>query len=262
MTETNLSRQELRRPSEDCPSEMTLARSLIADELPTENRHRLDQHLQACRSCATRLATLSTERRAFYQRYPELPPPDAPAGTRWSWIRVVWRFSPAFIAGVWVLFLLQPPTTDHSPFKGALTPAVSLHVERGGAVFEGRPEMRLKPGDRLRFDYSLPEGSAFLHIVNVDNDGRITSYYPGAADSLPINATEHRFLPGSIRLDDYRGRERIFCLFSRTPISIKQINEAVATARGQEGQPPRDIEAIDALPLDAYQRTYFIQKEP
>jgi hypothetical protein len=244
-----------------CPSRLTLALSLVPNELSNQESDRLNQHVAACQRCQTLLTALEKERKELYQKLPNLP--MLPVQKLWL-LRPVWLSAMAVfvllvaILAIWKIQSLEP-AVPAVHFKGS-TPQLLYRVERQGTVFPGKSYMELQPGDRLRFAYSVDD-AAYLTIVSLDQTGRLSWYYPSIpAQSIPIFAGQEVFLDGSIRLDDFLGLERIYAIFSRTPLSAQQIDNAVKELEERHSQRPWDIESLPALPLPGTQQSILIHK--
>jgi len=241
--------------SDSCPSALKLALSLVEGELGAGEREEIEKHLAGCERCRRRLEELRSEREALFEKRPSLNLTHEPV--RKSWLPALAGACAVLLVviGVW-LFAGLGDEPGGIVFKGA-APALRVRVERRGHVFEGNSPLRLRPGDRIRFAYSVPE-DAYLFIVNVDNEGRITPYYPARGKhSIGISRGTQVFLPGSIRLDDYLGKERIFAVFTRDPIAFEKLAAAIRTAFERH----EDVERIEALQLPSAQETVLIIKE-
>jgi hypothetical protein len=239
---------------ETCPSVLKLSLSLLADELSKKESSDLQAHLAKCARCRQRLVDLKHEREALFQKVPRLDLKEVRHHSLWRPALVAASACLLLVLGLWLL-IHKEEQPQIVAFKGE-TPSLAFRVERQGNVFEGRPNMCLRPGDRIRFAYSIGE-DAYLIIANVDNDGRVTAYYPaGTGSSLFIRKAEQVFLPGSIRLDEYIGKERIFAVFTRKPIRFQAVESAVQKAWRQS----KDIEKMETLPIDGYQVTILITK--
>jgi hypothetical protein len=239
---------------ETCPSILKLSLSLLADELSQKEWSDIQIHLSGCARCRQRLVDLKRERETLFQKVPRLDLGGVGHRSLWRPALVAASACLLLVLGLWLL-IRKEEQPQAIAFKGE-TPSLAFRVERQGNVFEGRPNMYLRPGDRIRFAYSIGE-DAYLIIVNVDNDGRVTAYYPDeTGSSLVIRKGEKVFLPGSIRLDEYIGKERIFAVFTRKPILFQAIESAVQKAWRQS----KDIENIETLPIDGYQVTILFTK--
>jgi hypothetical protein len=238
----------------DCPSPLKLSLSLLEDELSQKERADIESHLTGCARCRQRLEELRRERQALYQRVPRLDLKEARPRLRWRPALAAACACLLLAVGAWILWRSEDRPGGVA-FKGE-APSLSFRVERGGRVFPGRAHMQLRPGDRIRFAYSLVE-DAYLLIVNLDNDGKATVYYPsGGGSSLPVRAGQKVFLPGSIRLDEYLGPERIFAVFTREPLSASDVESAAGRAFGRV----KDLEKMETLPVEGYQVTIPISK--
>jgi hypothetical protein len=79
-------------------------------------------------------------------------------------------------------------------------------------------------------------------------------------ESLAISPTGTHVLEGSVILDDARGDERIFALFSEKPLSYAEVQSAVKVELGKE----RDVTRLRMLDVgrdDVDEATVLIHKE-
>jgi len=237
-----------------CPSNLKLSLSLVDNELSEKERADIESHLSGCARCRQRIEKLKFERRSLYERIPRLDLEEARPRPRWQPALAAACACLLLAIGLW-FFWSGEDRPGSVAFKGE-APALSFRVERQGRVFEGRAHMQLRPGDRVRFAYSLGE-NAYLLIINLDGEGKTTAYYPSGSDeSLAVKAGQKVFLPGSIRLDQYLGPERIFAVFTRKPLSVSEVESAVDRAWKRT----RDIEKIETLSIEGYQITIPIIK--
>jgi hypothetical protein len=238
----------------DCPSSLRLSLSLGEDELSQKERADIESHLAGCTRCRQRIEELKRERRALYERVPRLDLKETRPRPRWRPALAATCACLLLAIGAW-LFWGGEERPGGVAFKGE-APALSFRVEREDRVFEGRAHMQLRPGDRIRFAYSLGE-DAYLLIINLDGEGKTTAYYPsGGGDSLAVEAGQKVFLPGSIRLDEYLGPERIFAVFTRKPLRVSEAEAAADRA----WERTRDTEKIETLSVEGYQVTIPIIK--
>lgn len=250
-----------RRP-EGCRSDLELSLSLVEGELTPLAVRTLEMHLADCLACRERLSRLREERQAFYVRRPRIAAESSQPAIGWR--RWVWLSAASLATGVLIFlvgmfwFVEQKAETLSLRFKGA-APGLHVWVERGGVVERGRSPLRLSPGDRIRFATSLSE-DAYLTIVNLDEQARLTSYFPAQpGQSQLCPAGVERPLPDSIRLDDTLGSERVFALFSRAPLDFVSIRRALAAMK-RPGSDRIDLEQWDTLPVPAFQRSVLIEK--
>lgn len=237
-----------------CPSSLELSLSLVEDELSPGELADLQAHLSGCSRCRQRLEELRRERQALYDRIPRLVLEEERPRPRWRPVLAAACACLLLAVGAWI-FWGGEEGEGGVVFKGE-TPALSFRVERQGRVFEGRAQMKLHPGDRIRFACSLGE-DAYLLILSLDGTGKATVYYPsGGGESLRVRAGQEVFLPGSIRLDGYTGPERIFAVFTREPLSAGDVESAAVRAWKRA----KDVGKIETLPVEGYQVTIPITK--
>jgi hypothetical protein len=95
-----------------------------------------------------------------------------------------------------------------------------------------------RPGVQQPVDidaHYYPGGMRYLLIASLDGRGQATIYHPyGGAESSAVTDPIRLEVPGSIVLDDAPGPERIYALFSRTPIPARDVTASLAAvfARG------------------------------
>ncbi|MFC1849020.1 DUF4384 domain-containing protein [candidate division CSSED10-310 bacterium] len=246
----------------DCPSYLTLSLDLVPGELSNAQKAALANHRSKCSRCDKRWQELNQERENFYRMQPILNLETKTLNPGWLFLS-----KPAFIGVFSILFLFlgvfyfttRPDQPAGIHFKGN-APMVRFLVERQGKVIRGTSPMPCRAGDRIRFAYTLEE-DAYLYIINIDSTGRISAYYPDtASQSLLIRAGNDVFLPGSIRLDDYIGSERIFVFFTRTPLRFDKLSTLVRQEWQALNSRALDIEALETIAVKGHQETFLINK--
>ena len=148
---------------------------------------------------------------------------------------------------------------DRIRTKGAVD--LSFYVDQGGAGRPGLPGETLHQGDRIRLAVE-PGSHRYVLVVSVASNGEVIPLYPdGSGESVPVAAGERSLLEGSVILDDYRGEERLFALFSDHPLSAEQVVTAARQALQQQGESGRGVQDLHRLPVDASQATTWFRKE-
>jgi hypothetical protein len=83
----------------------------------------------------------------------------------------------------------------------------------------------LRDGDQIQFRYQA-RGYPFLMIVSVDGRQNITSLYPSVpGPSISVAPEGSHILAGSIILDDAIGFERIFAIYSESPLDYYDVEK-------------------------------------
>jgi len=254
--------------AERCPSELEL------DAFELEGRpagHGLQAHLAGCGRCRARLAERDQARERFVREvYPVTLAAVEAAGERArpgaGWLG--WLLRPALLgvaAGVLVLSLAGllwwrggegPPPDSYVGVKGGAS--LQVWARRGERVFPVGPGARLRAGDLLRFVPRLP-GPGYMMIVSVDARGKVSPYHPpaggrAAAVRPPLGAPA---LPGSIELDESRGPERLWLLFSTREFELGEVEAAAAEGLRAAGS----LEALAVLPGELEQASLLVWKE-
>jgi hypothetical protein len=137
----------------------------------------------------------------------------------------------AFGALALVYGRLGRPTHDGGLKGNVSWSVVAKRGDRTWTISEGE---RLRRGDRLAFTCAVADARYFL-LLSVDAAGTVALY--GTKDCSP--------LPVSIELDDGRGEERLFGLFSNAPLDAETAKQAVATAVGRARGQNRAVGAAD-----------------
>lgn len=238
------------------PSSLTL--DAIALGAPVVDETRVRDHLAACEVCREELAARRGEAEEFlgsiFSR--SLPRIRERVGAR----PAVWRLFPLAAAvpaaaalALWWAALRSGPPPAASPgapgAPGAIGvkggPSFRVFALHGGSVSAVRDGAVLSPADRIRFAVA-PEGSPYLLIASIDGSGAATIYYPyGGERSAPVEAGALVELPGSIQLDDARGPERVYALFSRAPIPAAVVLERLRAIGAGGGSSIRAATTLD-----------------
>jgi hypothetical protein len=152
-----------------------------------------------------------------------------------------------------------------SPAAADTPVGLSFWVRSGDGARPGTPEGAYREGDQLRFTYWSGEND-YLMLLSMEEDGAVSVYYPdeaamgSRAQSVSIARGRNVELEGSIVLNEYVGQERFFALFSTRPLVVDEVRAVAAEAvRGLQGE-GRDIRALERLPLDVPQASFWIRK--
>lgn len=241
----------------NCLSSLDVAR-LDPAALPLD----IAVHARSCGTCQQRLGSLADARHDLLGVDPEAEslraaaqiavratayrPVSAPA--RWwaEWRRLlVYGLGPALAAAI-VLVVARPGrqgaadraasnavAIDGVPSEGTGIVrakghfALAVYCKRGERVFSVHDGDNLLPGDRLRFAYTK-EAAGYLTLFAVEDSGKIFPYYPeGTLGTVRVNEGAEVLLPGAVELDEHRGWERIFAVWSTRALDPKQLRAAV-----------------------------------
>lgn len=218
------------------PSLLALER-MSAGKLCSNEQSDLEAHLVTCSQCEGRWQELCAAQRHFMAEvYPRTiattlercrSSERAKKSSPWRWAAV-----PVLAVAVIVLFVtVRPRPAPLSPSqsealiatKGS-TPTFGMFARRGSEVFRVRSGSVLAPGDQVRFVVG-PGNFNYLLIASIDGAGVTSIYYPfDGKRSAPLTREPRQELPGSVVLDQTLGSERVYALFSREPLSAKQVS--------------------------------------
>lgn len=191
----------------DLPDERT--RAATADD-----RARLDQ-LRAEHAGFLASVDVGHELRAIHRRAGELP------GRRVA-SRRIWLVSGgALAAAALAIVLLRPrlPDPDDLRAKGGSVGLV-VHVATGAGSRAIASEGPVHPGDRIRFEVSVPR-AGYVAVIGLDPSGKPTVYYPsGGAAPARLDAGAGPVLPGAIELDAAEGDEQILAVYGEQPFAL------------------------------------------
>lgn len=137
---------------------------------------------------------------------------------------------PLMVAAAALLLLVQvrgndpEKAMDDAPelaIKGG--PALQVYALRDHHVFRITDGDVLAAGDEIRFAVT-PAGAGYVLIASVDGRGQATIYVPYDGErSVAIDPRGRTELPGSIVLDDAMGPERVFAVFSTSPLRASDV---------------------------------------
>lgn len=109
-------------------------------------------------------------------------------------------------------------------------------------------DLRCAVTDAVQFAYRLRSpATAFLAIVGTDEDGRLHPYQPrppGDRAQAVFATDREQVLAGSVRLGvNHRpGKVRIVALFSASPLTLQQVEAALA--RASDGEPSQPLRLL------------------
>jgi hypothetical protein len=206
--------------------------------LPAAERSEAEAHLSACSRCRQALEQQQKDHQKFNQEiFAKTWPTLRDKVTRKTGWRTWWGRWPvmipvgvgaaAAVALVVFVFFIKPQASDEVRIKG--DPTLQIFAKRPDReqVFAVTPEVKLRPGDRIRFVAEAP-GRGFLLVVSKDRGGQVSFYVPTfGAQSVEIPPGKHE-MPGSIELDQAPGPERIYAIFSDEPLSVATIADKMS----------------------------------
>ena len=141
-----------------------------------------------------------------------------------------WLVAAGALAAATILVLAlgnEPPADDGA--QGP-PPKPSVHVgffiERGGAIWPGRPGEIVRPGDTIQFT-TTTDVPGFVAVLSVSPDGQVDVLYPEGRKAAAIPAGREVGLPASTILDDTLGQERIVGLFCSQAVELEPVRLAL-----------------------------------
>jgi len=250
----------LRRRPEGCLSELSAERYL-AGEVDGAALKTVETHLGACAHCG---AMVTAMRGVSWRADPAVLREHLEGEPIFARL-ARWFARPAVLvpaAGLVLVLAAAPLVVRQMIDAGAVREKGGIGLRVFVKTADGsRPAMqgeRLRAGDAIKFAVS-PGGQRYVMVVNVEETGKVTRYYPRDEQSAPTDPHREAVLPTSITLDDYHGVERVYAVFSDKPLAFGDVAAAVRKAAGPSGR--FDPRAVDALPLPFPQASFLISKE-
>ncbi len=216
-----------RSGGDDCASDLSLDR-LVAGELDEVAAARLRAHAEGCARCRERLHGIERERDVFVRDAKSVPkPPPTSRGPSAfvlaGGLGVALAAAAAIVlvaksgivssvlpdAGALIAPQPEPPRDTVRP-KGDV--AIGFFRQRDGVVTPGGEGDVVRPGDALRFTYSV-DREQYLAIVSVDGAGIVSVYFPEGETAQRVAAAHDEALPLATELDATLGPEHVRAFF-------------------------------------------------
>lgn len=221
----------------------------------------IEKHLLTCDHCRAYYAGLEAERIAFLKDNPFQSTISLPAVAEKREKPFIGRPYYALAASL-VLFVaafyLYMASSRPAEFRIKGTVGLKTFVQNYQGGIEKRQNGMYHPGEKIQFLYSCDAANRFV-LLGIDTTGSITLYYPEKGDSsVTLESGQDIPLPNSIALDDYTGRELFIGLFSKKPLFVPDVRNAVEKAF-------TGGRSIDSLPVkvrDAVVASYLLTVLP
>jgi len=231
-------------------------------------------HVKECAACASLLAEITSARHELLGDDPETESlvaarviaariSDRRRRSRWRWVLPL-TLTPLAAGATLLLIVSQnvlSPSDSSTARPGTLRSKGGLVVEafckREDKIFPVKDGDDFFSGDRLRFAYTKDQ-PGILAVFGVDDGGAIFPYYrDDVLVGINVPPGAEVMLPESVELDDHHGWERIFAVWTPTPLEDGAIRGAVANAlAAAQG----DIRQVSRLPLEAEQVSFLLRR--
>jgi hypothetical protein len=219
----------------------------LAGALPAEARAQLEAVLAESEADRARLKELEADSAAFLVKHPPGPlvaKYEASRRRGWRWPALVLPLVAA-LAAVFLL-MLRPPGPIDDPYTPKGNIVLGVYSESGLV----EPGAEVAPGTRIRF--SVKAGRAgYVAVLGRDAAGAISVYHPYDGKEAAPYDPKAPVLPDAIELDDVKGEERVYALFSEKPFALDWAVEAL-----RAGKPLKEV----APPGVAVEGTSFVKR--
>jgi hypothetical protein len=227
-----------------------------------------EAHVRSCAYCSARAQRMRAATQAFsnvsqppavfvrqvMEKEARSEPCSRMRKARWQPLAI----AAAVFAGVLVWQSLPArDLNDSIRFKG--TDQLTIYTKRGDGSQRLRDGASLRAGDQLGFTCSLAERKHLL-LMSIDDDGRVSRYFPSTAGAAQVGPGANVQLPIAIELDAYRGRERIVGLFSSAPLDEGAARRALAAELAHARAQGEGVAGMKALEIDAEQVSLWFSK--
>ena len=264
MNEKNANDKEAIRP-DDCPRRIDWVQ-VLTGEASAQAVAKMHRHAQSCERCRALVDSLQIQQDAFLKRHPpERMGPELSEKARErihtkSWITVLAPAAAAIAVLVVVLSVLPEPEPKQPGIRTKGVVSLEFFVQKGDEVLPGESGGIYRKDDRIQFVYSSG-ANRFLFLVSLDEYGRVSNFnHQASTSSVAIVPGNHKVLEGSIILDDTRGLERVFAIFSNHPLQLQEIEQAARQAF-QKRERSGGIADLDYLPRPYSQATILLHKK-
>lgn len=211
----------------------------LAREVSSEERQRIETHLSSCRACQEFAESCRREQAALEERLP----PQAFAArvlARAATGPAPWRRWPLVLATsatsalLLMALLLWRPAADAERWRGGAA-VVRVYLDR-----EGQRSLLLdhipRPGDRLRYEITLPPGQrAYAALVALE-DGRALPVLPPSSAAPPFEVAGTSLLPGAAALES-GAPARLLLVLRPVPFAIGSLLAEVELSARQGRHP-------------------------
>lgn len=244
--------------------------ALVSGALTSVEQEAAERHLEGCIRCSDDVAAV----RALHEKFtadvlprtlPALRAREARSRRPMRWIALGAAGLAAAAAIALVLHFKAPPAKPDVPEEPYLaikgSTGMKIVAQHAGTQLEVVDGVKLAKGDAIRFVVD-PNGLPYLLVASVDGDGQVTVYFPaGGKESGRVEDGRKVELPGSIVLDDARGPERVFALFSKEPLTAGPVTTALR-AIGAGGRDAILRAGTLPVPADAQRSIVFDKVSP
>lgn len=243
-------------------------------DLEVDGRQRIEAHAAHCPPCAAR----RSEHAALQVHFRTVVFPRTETtlrARRWAVPSRRWALGLALPVVTGLVLVSRGLTPGKHDGEVKLAPTIGVKgsslllqvfTRRGGLVPEASGQviqvsdgMRLGPGDVLRFVLQ-PTGLSYAMIASVDGAGQVSVYFPFHGEASAVVDNRSRLsVPGSIVLDQTRGPERLFAIYSDQPIPANRVRHALAGIAA--GGPPAIRATPGVLVSGTLQASLLIEKD-
>ena len=268
----------LKTPVQDCISSHNISK-YVTGEINSDVKIEMETHINSCSTCSNKIIALKNDKQEFLKQngfntfYKNLNIElENESKKQVTSINIIFNrlknfftinyYKPiiAITFSVLLLVLIYPVILnknkqDNTRIKGSVR--IEYYVKTFDKIKKGESGSILYQGDAIQFKYASGMNN-YIFVFSIDDKASINTYYPfKGEESMSIKTGGNLILEGSIVLDNYKGYERFFALFSDEPVKFSDIQKAVKTAVLENS----NILEIEKLPLNCEQSSFWIEKQ-
>ncbi|MBM4777721.1 MAG: DUF4384 domain-containing protein [Archangiaceae bacterium] len=220
--------------SEPRPLPDALLERYVAGDLTGESLAKVERAIAESAKERARVEELRADSAAFLIRHPPGPLAAKLEKPKRRWL--LW-LPLAAAAAAMLVFFIQPPVEPEHSVKGSVV--LTVFRQRGDDPVERLENgATVRPGDHVRFSITAP-ADGFVAVISRDGAGKVSTYHPfGSQQAAPYKAKEP-LLQSAIALDDVRGKERVWAVFSEKPFELAPLLRQI-----ERGEEPQGLTAV------------------
>jgi hypothetical protein len=214
----------------------------FAGELPDELAPSMEKHVLTCQRCRGRRAALAVDRSAFLAVRPNYIATPSQVARKHRHTLVLGCIAGSIVLVALAVLAREPDLEDPPP--AAAQNELGFAIERSDVTQPGVRGQEVRPGDRVRFEYSL-EAPAYFAVYGLDARGSVRVYYPAAELSAPAGAGRRIPLGTTLEVAAVFGTEQVYALFCNAEFPVGDPQRTLELQRSLAPSPGCDVSVTE-----------------